>query len=124
MASRLVSAVAVREDPVADAHVEIPVAVDVPHAVALAALQHHRVRELIPHASGVAGRDQRARPVEQLQRSRGSLAVAALGLAVEFDAAGRDVLGDGGLGLSDDWLRSLVRLDGRARAGAPVRCAA
>jgi hypothetical protein len=75
--------------PVAEPEVEVLVAVDVPDARPLAALEQDRVRELVPHASAVAGRDERLRPLEQLERARRPLAVPALLGGVDGDPLGR-----------------------------------
>jgi hypothetical protein len=80
--------VPVDDDPVADAEVEVLVAVDVPDPRALAALEQDRVGELVPHAAAVAGRDQRPRALEQLERPPRPLAVARLLTRVEGNALG------------------------------------
>ena len=84
-----VVAVAVDHDPVADAQVEVPVAVGVPQPAALGPFQQHGVRELVPHAAAVTGRDQRARPLEQLERTARALTVLALLAGVEGDPSFR-----------------------------------
>lgn len=81
VAHRLV-AVPECHDPVPDAHVEVTVAVDVPHARALPALEQHRIGQLVPHPAGVAGGDQRLRLLEQLKGTAGALAVAPLSFGV------------------------------------------